>query len=48
MEHTNGKYDEAGEKGLPSGYAAPEDLDIGSGNVLHQDLKGRHMQMIAM
>jgi len=27
----------------------PENLVVGpSGNVLHQDLKGRHMQMIAM
>ena len=26
----------------------PENMVGASGNVLHQDLKGRHMQMIAM
>ena len=33
-----------------SPYGDPEDLDTvsTSDNVLHRDLKGRHMQMIAM
>ena len=40
-----------GEKGVGNGapYLDPEDQDVGTGqNILHRDLKGRHMQMIAM
>lgn len=43
-----GAFDEKHvNEGLP--YGDPEDREsVATGNVLHRDLKGRHMQMIAM
>lgn len=51
MDYNNAKRGDGGEKASPAGSANPEigeNGDIATGNVLHQDLQGRHMQMIAM
>ena len=47
-KNETGAFDEKRvNDGLP--YVGPEDETLAPGdNVLHRDLKGRHMQMIAM
>jgi hypothetical protein len=48
----NGDYSEKHAAGAPAyepdGSSDPEVQAVAAGNLLHQDLKGRHMQMIAM
>jgi amino acid transporter len=48
----NGDYSEKHATGAPAyepdGSSDPEVQAVAAGNLLHQDLKGRHMQMIAM
>lgn len=53
LKHENG--DPLAEKQVAPGYertgdvsSDPENLVVAGPNRLHQDLKGRHMQMIAM
>jgi amino acid transporter len=49
LQPENGDFAEKHEKNEAGNFSSdPENMVAASENVLHQDLKGRHMQMIAM